>query len=78
VRTPAAQEGVDISNTERPQEPLLPAILASVFGCLAIYGVLYGTGELLYFHWRSGTVAIVLAVPMALLMWRFGVLRRRA
>ncbi len=75
VRLEAARAGVDLSNPEHPQEPLWQGIVASVFGCIAIYGALYGIGELVYCHWLMGLLAFFIAIPAALFMWYFGVVR---
>ncbi len=73
VRREAAKEGVDLSNIDAPREAVLPGIVAAVFGCLAVYGALYGTGEVIYGHYTNAVIALFGTIITGSLMWYFGI-----
>ena len=74
VRQRAEKENVVLDDGTVRREPLLPGILASLFGCFAVYGVLLGTGEVLYGAVGKAALSFGIALPGALLAWYFGVI----
>ncbi|MCQ2379057.1 MAG: Na+:solute symporter [Victivallaceae bacterium] len=80
VRRRAAAEGVKLDDESVRREPLLPGIAAAFSGCVAIYAVLYGTGEFIYRRTGEGFVSLAVGAVAAALSWYSGVAlpRRKA
>ena len=55
---------------EAPAENIPRGLLASLFGCFAVYLVMFATGKLIYGDLLAGTVYLVAALAFALLLVR--------
>ena len=65
----AARAGAPVV-PEAPAQNIPRGLIASLFGCLAIYLVMFATGRLICGEWKSGGGFLVLAFVFALLLIR--------
>ena len=83
---PGGAWGPVFAEAEKRGEPIVPeaeaeniprGLIASLFGCFSVYLVMFGTGDLIYGKWISGTCYLVGSLIFAVLLARVWLVRKK-